>query len=192
MIDLSDGDFDGGTDSLLDLSGFLAIDGAANGVAGAKDLFSGAREGLGDDALTSGAHCPGNIDDGLEGEVAAVFDVLDLLAIADGFLERLEDQGSGCGDDLDGCLSVLDGESDGDLHALPGGGALADVLTGFFGVETHGTEFGGKHGRRADFAAILTHRQVGNGGRVTLGWGRHFLPRNRPKYPPSLLSPPFA
>ena len=85
-------------DALLDVLGGAAVDGATDGVGRAEDLEDGALELLG---LGLVAHLTGDLDDGGEGQVTAVGNVLDLLAITEGLLEGLDDQGGGVGDNED-------------------------------------------------------------------------------------------
>lgn len=47
-----------------------------------------------------------------------MLDVLLLLAVPWGLLERLDDEGGCRGDNGDGCLTILDGESDGDTETF--------------------------------------------------------------------------
>lgn len=133
-----------GVDALNDGVGVLAVDGAADGLGGAEDLLDGAGERLGERLE---AHLAGDLDDLLEGDVATVLDVLLLLAVARGLLERLDDERGGRGDDRDGSLTVLDGELDGDAETLPVAGGLGDVLTDLLGRETKRTDLGGKRRR---------------------------------------------
>ncbi|KAI3477912.1 hypothetical protein L1887_60219 [Cichorium endivia] len=136
-----------GVDALDDGVGVLAIDGAADGLGGAEDLLDGAGERLGERLE---AHLAGDLYDLLEGDVATVLDVLLLLAVARGLLERLDDERGGRGDDRDGSLTVLDGKLDGDAETLPVAGGLGDVLTDLLGRETKRTDLGGKRRRGTD------------------------------------------
>ena len=74
-----------------------------------------------------------HVVDLVEGNVARVFDVLLLLAVAWGLLESLDDERGGGGDDGDGRLTVLDGELDGDTETLPVAGRLGDVFSDLLG-----------------------------------------------------------
>lgn len=57
----------------------LAVDGAANRLSGTEDLLHASRELLGE---RLGLHCPCNVDDLVEGNVARVLDVLLLFTVA--------------------------------------------------------------------------------------------------------------
>jgi len=141
-------------DAGLDVAGRLSVDGAADGVAGAEDLLDGAGEDAGHGALAHGA---GDLDDLVEGEVAVVDDVLLLLAVADGLVEGLHDEGGGGGDHGDGGLAVDDGELDGDAQALPVLGGLHDVLTDLLGGEAERTDLGREGGGRSDLTTHGAH-----------------------------------
>lgn len=141
-------------DAGLDVAGGLSVDGAADGVAGAEDLLDGAGKDTGHGALAHGA---GDLDDLVEGEVAVVDDVLLLLAVTDGLVEGLHDEGGGRGDHGDGSLTVDDGELDGDVQALPVLGGLLDVLTDLLGGEAERTDLGRKGGGRSDLATHGAH-----------------------------------
>ena len=82
-------------DALLDLFGSAAINGAADRVGGTKDFEDSSDEFLGLGLL---AHLTSDVEDGGEGQVTTVGDVLDLLAVTEGLLEGLDDQGGGVGD----------------------------------------------------------------------------------------------
>ena len=88
--------------AILDLDNEImwigAINGAANGVSSTKDLANGAAHFAG---TGSWAHGAGDLGDVIHGDVAIVLDVLHLLAIAWGLLERLDDHRGGGGDDGD-------------------------------------------------------------------------------------------
>lgn len=62
-----------------------------------------------------------------------MLDVLLLLAVTDGLLEGLDDEGGSRGDDRDGGLTVLDGELDGDTESLPVASSLGNVLSNLLG-----------------------------------------------------------
>lgn len=47
-----------------------------------------------------------------------MLDVLLLLTVPGGLLERLDDEGGCRGDNRDGCLTILDSESDGDTETF--------------------------------------------------------------------------
>ena len=73
-----------------------------------------------------------------------MLDVLHLLAITWRLLQGLDDESGGRGNDVDGGLTVLDGQLDGDLEAFPVLGGLGDVVTDLLGGETEGTDLGGQ------------------------------------------------
>jgi hypothetical protein len=81
-------------------------------------------------------------------------DVLDLLPVPLGLLERLDDEGGGGGDDGDLGLPVLHRELHGDAQALPvPGGLLGDVLADLLRGEAERADLGRQRRRRADLAA---------------------------------------
>ena len=66
-------------DTLDDVVGRLAVHSAADALRGAKNLLHGARELLRE---RLGLHCPCDVEDLVQGDVAGVLDVLLLLAVA--------------------------------------------------------------------------------------------------------------
>jgi hypothetical protein len=79
---------------LLNGGGVETVDGAANGDACAEDFFDGADKLSG---VRLGSHLLGDINDLIKLDLAVVNDVLGLLTVTWGFLEGLEDKGSGGG-----------------------------------------------------------------------------------------------
>ena len=75
-----------------------AVNGAANRVGRAENLADGAAHFTGTGSWAHGAR---NLGDVVHGDVAIVLDVLHLLAVTWGLLERLDDHGGGRGDDGD-------------------------------------------------------------------------------------------
>lgn len=61
-------------------------------------------------------HLPGNLDDLVQGDALRVLDVLLLLAVSRGLLQGFDNEGRGRGNDGDGGLTVLDGETDCDAQ----------------------------------------------------------------------------
>ena len=80
-----------------------------------------------------------------------MLNVLLLFAVTGGLLESADDEGGGGGDDGDGSLTVLDGELDSDLQALPVASSLGDIFTDLLGRQTERTDLGGESGRSTDF-----------------------------------------
>ncbi len=93
---------------------------------------------------TARAHGAGNLDNLIEGNVAVVLDVLDLLSVTGRLLQSLDDQRSSRWHHLDGGLTVLDNQLAGDLQALPVRGGLGDIITDLLWRQTEGTDLGGK------------------------------------------------
>ena len=149
-----------------------------------------------------GGHChaphggpravPGGVEDVLDGDVAVVFDVLHLLAVAVRLLQRLDDQGRGRGAHGDLAtvnifysstniflslflphlrLPVLHGELDGDLEPLPVAGGLHDVLADLLGGEAEGSDLGGEGAGGAHLAAH--HAELDDLDLVRVKLGRH-------------------
>ncbi|KAG1332013.1 putative 60S ribosomal protein L12-like [Cocos nucifera] len=154
-------------DLLLEVLGVLAVDGAADGDAGAEDFLDGAGEVLGHG---SRPHHPGDLNDVVEGDVAVVLDVLGLLAVALRLLKGLDHQGGGRGHHRHLGLAVLHGELDGDAEALPIlGRLLGDVFTNLLGGETEGTDLGRQGARRPDLTAGHADVNVNDLGGIKLG-----------------------
>ena len=142
-------DLDGASsDAVLHLFGALAIDGAANRYSGTKDFHDGALEG-GSEGL--GESVTGNLDDLSKGDVAAVLDVLDLLAVTWGLLEGADEARSGAGGQRDGGNTVLNDELAGHLETLPILGALLDIFTDLLGVQTQGANLRGESSSGGNF-----------------------------------------
>lgn len=89
-------------------------------------------------------HGAGNLDDLIEGNVAVVLDVLDLLSVASWLLQSLDDQRSSRWHNFNGGLTVLDDQFAGDLQAFPVRGGLGDIITDLLRRKTEGTDLGGK------------------------------------------------
>ena len=123
------------------------LDGAADGLGGAEDLADGSRGGAGHRAR---AELLGDGEDVVVGDVAAVRDVLHLLAVARGLLEGADDEGGRARHDLDLGLPVLDEEVARDLQALPVLGGLLDVVADLLRGQTEGAELGAE-GTGADW-----------------------------------------
>lgn len=132
------------TNGVGDGLGALAIDLATDGVGGTENLLHDSLQRLGERLEAHGA---GNVNDLVEGHALVVLDVLLLLAVARGLLQRTDDKGRSTGHDGDGGLTVLDGELDRDTEALPVASSLGDVFTNFLGRQTQRTDLGGKSGR---------------------------------------------
>ena len=105
--------------------------GSAEGEAGAEDLLDSALEGLGHRLLLNDL---GDLLDLLEGQVALVGHVLDLLSISLVASELLDEEGGGAGVDGDFGSPVLALQLDHDSNSLPFSSFLDDVLTDLFGV----------------------------------------------------------
>ena len=155
---------------LLNIAGVLAIDGAADGDAGAEDFLDGSlqvsRVGL-------GAHLGGDLKNAIELDLTVVDDVLGLLAVTWGFLEGLENEGGSGGEDGNEALSVLDHDLNVDLDTLPGKSGLLDVFSDLFGGETDGTALGGEGSSSGDFATDDFHINVLLFVRINSGFRRH-------------------
>ena len=150
----------------------LAIDGAANGDAGAENFLNGALE-FGGVAL--GSHLLGNGDDLVQLEFAVVDDVLDLLAVTWGFLKGLDDEGSGSGQHSDVALAILDHDLNKDLDALPGGSGLLDIFTDLFGWHTDGGALGSESGSSSHLTTDNLHVDILLFVRINGTFGRHFV-----------------
>jgi len=82
-----------------------------------------------------------------------VLDVLLLLSVAGGFLQGLDDERRGRGDDGNRGLTVLDGELDGDTESFPVSSCFCDIFSNLLWRQTQRTDLGSKGGRCTDFAS---------------------------------------
>jgi len=158
--------------ALNDDLGRLAVDLATDTVSGAEDLLHGALELLGKGLV---AHGTGNLDDLVEADRLVVLDVLLLLPVARGLLQRLDDKGGSSRDDRDSRLTVLDGELDGHAQAFlylvvrdrlrcdfssgcayPVASSLRDVLTNLLGRQTQRADLGSESRRGTHLTASGT------------------------------------
>lgn len=133
--------------SILDggdhVSSGLLVNSATNSSASSEDLQNGTSEGLGE---RTGAHDLSDTNNVVEGDVSVVLNVLLLLAITVGLVEGLDDQSGGSGDHLDGGLTVLDDQLDGNADSLPVLSGLSNIISDLLGGKTEGTNLGGKSG----------------------------------------------
>jgi hypothetical protein len=135
-------------DGLGDNTRGLAINLATHTVGSAQNLLDNTLEVLGERLE---AHGPGNLDDLVHADRLVVLDVLLLLAVTRGLLERLDDQRRGSGDNRDLRLSVLDGELDSYAQAFPVASGLGDILADLLGGETQRTNLRGQRRGCTDF-----------------------------------------
>ena len=82
-----------------------------------------------------------------------MLDVLHFLAIAWGLLQGLDDESGRRGNNVDGGLTILDGQPDRDLQAFPVLSGLGDVVTDLLGGETEGTDLGSEGGSGGNFTS---------------------------------------
>ena len=123
------------------LSGGHSVDGAAHGAARTQNLLDGAGQ------LTrerAGANLAGNIDDGVQGQVSVVLDVLFLLAVTWGLLKGLDDQASSGRHGLDAGNAVLHDDPAAQTKTLEGDSLLLDVFVDLFSGDTQGTDLLGE------------------------------------------------
>lgn len=73
-----------------------------------------------------------------------MLDVLDLLAVTWGLLEGLDNEGGRRGNNVNSGLTILNGQTNGDLKTFPVLGGLGNVVTDLLGGETEGTDLGGQ------------------------------------------------
>jgi hypothetical protein len=92
-----------------------ALNLAANTVRRTQNLLNHALQALGERLE---AHCPGNLDDLVQGNRLGVLDILLLFAVTGRFLQGLDDQSRGSRDDGDGGLTVLNSELNGDSQTF--------------------------------------------------------------------------
>ena len=99
-----------------------------------------------------------------------MLDVLLLLAVTEGLLERLNHERAGARDDLHLGLAVLHDQLDRDAKSLPIlAGGLGDVITDLLRRKTERTNLRRKRTRRTDLAPGGADEDLGDGGRVELG-----------------------
>merc|ERR1712105_135268 len=133
------GDFDLALVDLVDdVVGSVTIDGAADRLGGAQDLLDGALQLARHGALP---HDAGNVNDLVEGNIAAVFDVLDLLAVTWGLLEGADKQRGGAWNHAHRRLTILDRQLDSDAETFPVLSRFGDVITNLLRRETERSNF---------------------------------------------------
>lgn len=108
----------------------LAVNGATDRLGGTKDLLDGTGQGLSERLV---GHLSSDLDNLVQRNVTRVLDVLLLLSVSNGLVERLDDQGRGRGDNRDLGLTVLDSQLDGNSETLPVTGSLGDVFSDLLG-----------------------------------------------------------
>lgn len=143
-----------GGDLVLDGLGALTVDGATHGDSSAEDLEDGALQASSHGLALS---LLGDLEDLREGDVASVLDVLDLLAVTRGLLQGADEARCNGGCHANGGNTVLHLQLAGDLQTLPVLGGLHDVLTNLLGVETEGTNLGGKGGSSGHLTTDRAH-----------------------------------
>lgn len=117
-------------DLLNDLVRGEFVDGAADALRSSENLLYGTAQ-LVCQALEP--HCSRNVNDGVKVDVSRVLDVLLLLPVARGLLERSDDEGRCRGNDRDGSLTVLNRQLNSDSKSLPFGSVLGNVLSNDLG-----------------------------------------------------------
>jgi hypothetical protein len=146
----------------------LAVHLAADAESGTQNLLDTPLQVLGEGLEL---HRPRNVDDLIEGNRLVVLDVLLLLPVTGGLLERPDDEGRRCGDDRDGGLTVLDRQPDGHAETLPVTSGLCDVFAHLLGRETEGTDLGGESRRSTDLTTGCP--EVDDLDLVRVDLGRH-------------------
>ena len=106
-------------DLIDDIVGRLAVDRASDGLSGAENLLDSAFQLARHGAL---AHDAGDVNDLVEGNVAAVLDVLDLLAVTRRLLEGADEESGSAGNYAHCRLTILDRQFDRDTETWEKGG----------------------------------------------------------------------
>ena len=96
-------------DLIDDVVGRLAVDGASDGLSGTEDLLDGTFQLARHRAVT---HDAGDVDDLIERNVAAVLNVLDLLAVTWRLLESADEESGSAGNHAHRRLTILDRQFD--------------------------------------------------------------------------------
>ena len=153
-------------DLVNDIVRSLTINSAAHRLGSPEDLLHDPAELPGHGP---GPHHAGGLVDVVDGDVAAVLDVLHLLSVPGGLLQGLDDQG-GSGGNYGDCglelraellflslspsshLSVLNLQLDSNLQTLPLSGVLGNVVTDLLGRQTQGTDLRGQGGCGSNLA----------------------------------------
>merc|ERR1719383_417417 len=104
----------------------LAVDRASDGLSGAENLLDGAFQLARHGAL---AHDAGDVNDLVEGDVAAVLNVLDLLAVTRRLLEGADEESGSAGNYAHRRLTILDRQLHRDAETFPVLSGLGDIVT---------------------------------------------------------------
>jgi len=157
-------------DLIDDVVRSLAVDGAADGLRRAEDLLDGALELPRHGTLP---HDAGDVDDLVEGNVAAVLDVLDLLAVTWGLLEGADEKSGGAGNHAHGRLTILDRQFDRDAETFPILSGFRNVVTDLFRGKTERSNLGSERGGGANFTTDRTQADDLDFSGIELG--RHLV-----------------
>jgi len=144
------GDFDlSFVDLVDDVVRRVSVDGAADGLRGAQDFFDGAFQLTRHGTLF---HDAGDVDDLFERHVAAVFDVLDLLAVARRLLESADEKRGSARNHAHRRLTILNGQLDGDAKTFPVLRRFCDIITNLLRRQTERSNFRRERRRGTDLA----------------------------------------
>lgn len=87
----------------------------------------------------------------IHGDVAIVFNILDLLPVTWRFLQSLDDKSGSRWNHINLSLTILNGQLDGDFETFPVLGGLGDIITNLLGRQTQRTDFGSQSGSSCYF-----------------------------------------
>lgn len=141
-------------DEFADLLSALAVNSASERDSSAENLLDSAGE-LNSHGLCS--HFLSDIDNVVHLEVSVVLHVLLLLSVSGTFLEGLDDERSGGGQNCNEALSVLDHHFNLNFDSSPVSGGLLDVFTDLLGRHTEGTALGSEGSGTGDFTSNHFH-----------------------------------
>lgn len=135
-------------DLLNNVVRIAAVDGATNALSGAEHFLDGTGQLAG---LTPATNRTRDGEDVVEGNIARVLDVLNLLTITRRLLEGSDDERGRTRNHVDGRLTILNGQSHGDFESLPVLGGLGDIISDLLGRKTERTNLRGKRRSGTDF-----------------------------------------
>jgi len=148
----------------------LAVDGATDGLSGAQNLLDGALQLTRHRSLL---HDAGDVDNFFEGDVSAMFDVLDLLAVTRRFFESANEKSGSAGNDAHRRLTILDRQFDGNTETLPVLSCFGDIITDLLGRQSQWADLGSEGGGGTDFTSDGSQAYDFNFSGIE--FGRHFF-----------------